>query len=92
MTPIMIPDMKQPSDEIIPLAAHILPSLWDVQPILRGLVANSHNKHWAVWRQDTHGSAFKIQSGLAHAEATKIVAEYEAKKHKQHYWVEADSE
>lgn len=91
MAPIMIPDMKQPSAEIVEMATHVLPSLWDVQPILRELVAGEKAQQWTVWRQDTHGSAFKIQSGLSNAEATKIVAEYEAKKHKQHYWVKIDS-
>ena len=40
MTPIIIPDMKQPSAEIVELSAYVFPSLWDVQPILRKLIVN----------------------------------------------------
>lgn len=35
MSPIMVPDMKQPSAEIVGLADHVLDSLWDVQPIVK---------------------------------------------------------
>lgn len=35
MVPIMVPDMKQPSTEVAELAAHVLDSLWDVQPIVK---------------------------------------------------------
>lgn len=34
MTPIMVPDLKQPSDEVARLAWHICPSLHDIQTLL----------------------------------------------------------
>lgn len=91
MTPIMVPDMKQPSAEIADLAAHVLPSLWAVQPILRDAVQMDASDLWAVWRQDIHGNSFKMQGGLAEGEAAAIAAEYEAKGHKQHYWIKLDT-
>ncbi len=48
-------------------------------------------KFWAVWRQDTHGNNFKMREGLTAQEAKEIAAEYEAKGHKQHYWVKLDT-
>jgi hypothetical protein len=41
---------------------------------------------WSVWRQDDNGNVFMVKSGLTEAEALRLVAEYEAKGHKQTYW------
>ena len=45
---------------------------------------------WAVWREDTHGTQFKMRSGLSKEEAQTIAAKFESKGHKQHYWVKPD--
>jgi len=42
--------------------------------------------NWSVWRQDNNGNVFMVKSGLVEAEALRLVAEYEAKGHKQTYW------
>ena len=43
---------------------------------------------WSVWRQDDHGSRFEIQRGLTSLDAERIVKDFEARGHKQSYWLE----
>jgi 2-iminoacetate synthase ThiH len=43
---------------------------------------------WCVFRQDDHGNQFLVATDLTDADAQDIVEEYEAKGHKQVYWVE----
>lgn len=43
---------------------------------------------WSVWRQDDHGNTFEVRRHLTHAEALHLVAEFEARGHKQSYWAE----
>lgn len=43
---------------------------------------------WSVQRQDDNGNVSQIGSGLTKAEARRLAAEYEAKGHKQTYWVQ----
>jgi len=43
-----------------------------------------------VWREDTHGNIFKMREALSKEEAQIIAAEFEAKGHKQHYWIKPD--
>jgi hypothetical protein len=45
---------------------------------------------WAVHRQDDNGNQFVVQTGLSREEAERLVAEFEAKRHKQMYWVRPD--
>jgi hypothetical protein len=42
---------------------------------------------WSVMRQDDNGNVALIKSGLTKKEALRVVKEYEAKGHKQTYWV-----
>ena len=42
---------------------------------------------WAVWRQGNDGNAIMVKDGLSHEEAQQLVAQYEAKGHKQNYLV-----
>lgn len=42
---------------------------------------------WQIWRQDDNGNRFMISSGHRRAEAERIAAEFEARGHKQMYWV-----
>jgi hypothetical protein len=45
---------------------------------------------WTVHRQDDNGNRFVVQTGLTRAEAERLAAEFEAKGHKQVYWVEPE--
>jgi hypothetical protein len=46
---------------------------------------------WSVWRQDDHGNRFEVRQGLSQADALCLVAEFEARGHKQSYWAEPSS-
>jgi hypothetical protein len=43
---------------------------------------------WTVYRQDDNGNRFIVQNGLSCEEADRLVAAFEARGHKQLYWVE----
>jgi len=43
---------------------------------------------WAVHRHDDNGNRFVMQTGLSREEAERLVAEFEARGHKQLYWAE----
>ncbi|WP_344447085.1 SPOR domain-containing protein [Kitasatospora nipponensis] len=45
---------------------------------------------WRVMRQDDNGNRFLVAAGLLRAEADALAATFEARGHKQLYWVEAD--
>ena len=45
---------------------------------------------WAVWREDTYGTQFRMRGGLSKEEAQTIAAKFEAKGHKQHYWIKPE--
>ncbi|MEV7022924.1 SPOR domain-containing protein [Kitasatospora sp. NPDC093558] len=45
-----------------------------------------------VMRQDDNGNRFVVARGLAKDEAERSAAEFEARGHKQLYWVEAEVE
>ena len=40
---------------------------------------------WAVWRQDDSGNEFLVEANLPQSQAEALVAEFEAKGHKQCY-------
>jgi len=42
---------------------------------------------WCIMRMDDNGNEFIVSDGHSFDEATRIVQEYEAKGHKQIYWV-----
>ncbi|MER7583411.1 SPOR domain-containing protein [Kitasatospora sp. NPDC097691] len=44
---------------------------------------------YRVMRQDDNGNRFLVADGLDGAEAHRLAAEFEARGHKQLYWVEA---
>jgi hypothetical protein len=46
---------------------------------------------WAVHRQDDNGNRFVVRTGLGRDEAERLVAEFEAKGHKQLDWAEPES-
>ena len=43
---------------------------------------------WAVWRTDDTGDTFVVREHLTHEEALRVVAEFEARGHKQTYFAE----
>jgi hypothetical protein len=45
---------------------------------------------WAVHRQDDNGNRFVVQTGLSREAAERLVAELEARGHKQVYWTEQE--
>lgn len=45
---------------------------------------------YKVSRVDTHGNKFNVRGGLEKNEAEKLASEFEAKQHKQGYFVEKD--
>ncbi len=45
---------------------------------------------WAVWRTDDTGNTFVVRERLTHAEALRVVAEFEARGHKQTYYAERE--
>lgn len=51
--------------------------------------ATPHDR-WTVWRQDDNGQRFRISSGHARTVAERTCAEFEAKGHKQLYWISPD--
>jgi hypothetical protein len=44
--------------------------------------------NWSIWRQDDNGNVSLVKAGLTHTEALQLIAEYEAKGHKQTYWAQ----
>ncbi len=47
---------------------------------------NENLPSWTVWRQDDSGSKFMIAANLTELQAESMVADFEAKGHKQTYW------
>lgn len=45
---------------------------------------------WTVYRQDDNGNRFVVESHLTHEAALQLVAEFEARGHKQCYWATPD--
>lgn len=45
-------------------------------------------RQWCVKRLDDNGNVFVLRAGLSRDEAERLVAEYQARGHKQSYWVE----
>lgn len=42
--------------------------------------------NWSVWRQGDDGNRFLMQEGLSEEVAHQMVADFEARGHKQLYW------
>jgi hypothetical protein len=45
-------------------------------------------RNWCVKRLDDNGNEFVLRTGLTREEAERLAAEYQARGHKQSYWVE----
>jgi UDP-N-acetyl-2-amino-2-deoxyglucuronate dehydrogenase len=45
---------------------------------------------WTVYRQDDNGNRFVVSTRLSREEAERLVAEFEARGHKQVYWAEPE--
>ncbi|UTW07724.1 hypothetical protein [Pseudomonas benzenivorans] len=44
-------------------------------------------QHWCLVRLDDNGNEFVVRSGLSRAAAEALAREFEARGHKQSYWV-----
>jgi hypothetical protein len=51
-------------------------------------MAQAPERNWCVKRLDDNGNAFVLRAGLTREEAERLAAEYQARGHKQSYWVE----
>jgi len=48
------------------------------------------SSNWSVWRQDDNGNEIRMASLLKESEAQALVDEFEARGHKQMYWIKED--
>ncbi len=46
------------------------------------------DKGWAVWRQDDNGNRFLVRDALSKDDAHQTALRFEARGHKQTYWIE----
>ena len=53
----------------------------------RHLQPRSEPTNWSVWRTDDTGNTFLVREHLTRAGAELLVAEFEARGHKQTYWI-----
>lgn len=44
-------------------------------------------ERWSVWRIDDNGNVFLVREGISEQKARQLAAEFEARGHKQMYWV-----
>lgn len=51
--------------------------------------ASSQSPSWRLVRRDDNGNEFVVRTGLSRAAAEALAREFEARGHKQSYWVEA---
>ncbi len=49
---------------------------------------NERQRRWQLNRQDDHGNRYVIANFDSKEAASQMMAEYEAKGHKQTYWIE----
>ena len=54
------------------------------------MIAPGEKGEWRVIRQDTHGNQFEMAAALPEGEARRIADEFNAKGHKQTYWVQKE--
>jgi hypothetical protein len=47
---------------------------------------------WVVWRQDDNGNRFEVARLESRADAETLAAQFEARGHRQIYWVAAADE
>ena len=52
----------------------------------RAVLLHQVPETWAVWRTDDTGNTFLVREHLTHEEANRVVAEFEARGHKQTYF------
>jgi UDP-N-acetyl-2-amino-2-deoxyglucuronate dehydrogenase len=46
---------------------------------------------WTVYRIDDNGNTFVVREHLSREETDRVVAEFEARGHKQMYWAEREA-
>jgi hypothetical protein len=55
-----------------------------------GQVEELNRETWTVHRQDDNGNRFVVHTGLSREAAERLVAEMEARGHKQVFWAEQE--
>ncbi|MDH6112615.1 hypothetical protein P3T36_001497 [Kitasatospora sp. MAP12-15] len=55
------------------------------------MTTDSASSPWCVMRQDDNGNRFLVARGLTREAAEALAAEFEARGHKQLYWVTAET-
>lgn len=51
------------------------------------MCASAPLRHWCLVRLDDNGNEFVVRTGLTRAAAEALAREFEARGHKQSYWV-----
>lgn len=53
------------------------------------MCASAQPRRWCLLRLDDNGNEFVVRTGLTRAAAEALAREFEARGHKQSYWVKA---
>jgi hypothetical protein len=61
------------------------PIPWQEDELLRGVAWSTP---WTVWRQDDNGIKAQVSDCVSEQQARALVSEFEARGHKQLYWIE----
>jgi hypothetical protein len=61
-----------------PVGGGTIPGVPEPQPV------------WVVWRQDDNGNRVEVARFDSRADAEALAAEFDARGHRQTYWVAAD--
>jgi hypothetical protein len=79
--------MKDAQDQLLPLVTSVNPLTQLIQQSKgdNDTDGGSDKPSWSVWRQDDNGNVALVKAGLTRTEALQLIAEYEAKGHKQTY-------
>lgn len=78
--------LPQPAFRDFPDGFHVDSYELDSEHSRRGFLTATPTPTWAVWRQDDNGNRFAMSRGHSRQEALELVADYESRGHKQHYW------
>jgi hypothetical protein len=65
------------------------PIKWEQDELLQGIAWTSR---WTVWRQDDNGIKAPVSDCISEQQARTLVSEFEARGHKQLYWIEGPVE
>jgi hypothetical protein len=61
------------------------------EPNPRGAGSDATGRDWQLWRQDDAGNRHLVRVDLSEDEARRLRDDYEARGHKQFYWIQRAS-